>query len=127
MLDDVKKEATSYIDSFSDNLIKKLLGERVLEYIEAEKQAHDYYIAQYTGAIPSYVKQWADIKLKTPQWSADDILQKSINCKKILFNIRLQRLSSKENIRKATTIEQIEMITSAFSVFETNLRSSLEG
>lgn len=124
-LDKVKQDTMLSIDVEADRIINDVVGNKGLEYIEAEKQAREFYIAQYTGVPPSYVRQWADVKLQTVQWAADDILATAASWRQTQFVLRTNRLQFKENIRNASTIEQIDYLTKEWNTFVKLFRDSL--
>lgn len=103
LLDALKIELCQQIDSLADQVRRELAGDplRVAEYDRAAQEASTYQTAGYTGTVPPAVLSWAEAKGWAAQAAADDILRAAGRWNSALYQLRDQRLKTKEAIRSA--------------------------
>lgn len=96
------------IDAAAGEARRKLVSVGYLvdqEYLLAYGDAIDYQAAGYSGTVPPGVQTWATAKGWTPATAAADILSTRALWKAESDRIRGARLSGKESVKSATTIE----------------------
>lgn len=103
LLDALKIELCQQIDSLADQVRRELAGDplRVAEYDRAAQEASAYQTAGYAGTVPPAVLSWAEAKGWTAQAAAKDILDATHRWNAALYQLRDQRLKTKEAIRSA--------------------------
>ena len=103
LLDALKIELCQQVDGLADQVRHELAGDplRVAEYDRAAQEASAYQTAGYTGTVPPAVLSWAEAKGWTAQAAADDILRAAHHWNAALYQLRDQRLKTKEAIRSA--------------------------
>lgn len=120
-----KKLIIRNVDLAVDRIMKDCVGERTTEYQRAEAQARAYKAGGYVGAAEKSVHDWGVIKGWTDAQAADDIIAQAdawINAQEV---IRQNRLESKEDMRLATTIAELNSAQTAWQGFETYIRNAL--
>lgn len=120
-----KAELTLKIDADADALIAQVIGQRGLEYLEAEKQAAAYIAANYLGTVPPYVQNWATVKGQTSQWAANNIATTAAAWRNASDSLRFSRLQHKENTQNATSIAGLDTIQASWLAFLAGLKQSL--
>lgn len=103
LLDALKIELCQQIDGLADQVRRELAGDplRVAEYDRAAQEASTYQTAGYIGTVPPAVLSWAEAKGWSAQAAADDILRAAHHWNAALYQLRDQRLKTKEAIRSA--------------------------
>ncbi len=113
------------VDADADAIYTAALGNRATEYAEAEAQAQMFKDSGYAGAVPAYVKAWADATAKTAQWAADDILSTAAAWRTAQTAIRANRLARKEAARKAGSVAEIGAVKAQWSAFVVAIKAQL--
>lgn len=113
------------IDADVDVIYGLAIGNRQAEYEEAERQAHAYAQAGYTGTVPGMVASWATAKGWTAEQAADDILQQAAIWRGAQEAIRAARLLRKEQARAAATAEALAGVRAAWAAFVGVVRGQL--
>lgn len=124
-LADEISSACRRIDSDADAIYQAVMGNRATEYAQAEADASAYKAAGYSGQVPAYVQAWATAKGKTAQWAADDILATAASWRTAQAAIRQNRLASKEAVRKAVTVEEVNTAMATWAGFVTYIKGQL--
>lgn len=106
LLADSKSAAIARIDADVDAITSQVIGNRGVEYVEAEGQALAYQQAGYTGTVPPMVQAWVAAKAIegvtwTAQQAADDILATAAAWRGAVSLIRANRLNAKAYVRVA--------------------------
>lgn len=102
-----KAAAIREIDGSADDLVTAVIGRRDTEYLMAEKQAQAYIDANYKGDTFPYVDSWAQAKGVDQKWAADNIIETAANWRAVQSDMRAKRLKAKEDIRNATSVDEI--------------------
>lgn len=113
------------IDVDADAIYSAVMGNRTTEYTMAEQDAQAFKEAGYVGDAPASVQCWAEVKLQTPQWAADDILATAAAWRGAQAAIRANRLARKEDARIATDQAAIEAVAAAWVAFLVTIRTQL--
>lgn len=113
------------IDADADALIAQVIGQRGLEYLEAEKQAAAYITANYLGTVPPYVQDWATAKNKTATWAADDIAATATAWRSAQTSMRANRLQHKEAARNAADAAALDAVITSWSAFLVTIKTQL--
>jgi len=118
------------IDGDVDAITALVIGNRGVEYTEAEAQARAYQQAGYSGTVPSMVQTWVDAKAIegvtwTGQQAADDILATAAAWRGAVDLIRTNRLNSKALVRVAANQAQLDSAMAAWSGFVSAVRAQL--
>lgn len=119
------KAAISRIDGDTDSLIRDVIGHRGNEYKLADEQARAFKSAGYIGTVPGSVQSWTTAKGWTATQAADDIIAVADNWLSAQASIRSNRLSCKEDARKATTAAGVDTALAAWATFVAQIRTSL--
>lgn len=103
LLDALKIELCQQVDGLADQVRRELAGDplRVAEYDRAAQEASAYQTAGYAGTVPPAVLSWAEAKGWSAQAAAKDILDATHRWNAALYQLRDQRLKTKEAIRSA--------------------------
>lgn len=113
------------IDGDVDLVYETLLGKRSNEYIEAERQALAYIAANYTGAVPTFVSDWASAEGKTAIWASDSIAAKASAWRSAQASMRTNRLQHKSNARNSATIADLNVVEASWNIYFAELKTSL--
>lgn len=113
------------IDLNADEIYGNVVGNRTTEYTMAEADAKAYVEAGYPDDAPPSVAVWAQIKGETLKWAAEDITQTAAAWRTAQNAIRAQRLSHKEQARKAEDEEALEIVAQSWRGFVTNVKAQL--
>lgn len=113
------------IDADADAIYAAALGNRATEYAQAEEQALAFRDLAYTGTVPAYVQSWATATGNTAQWAADNIIATSDAWRMAQIAIRAHRLDYKEQARKATTQDELDMVSATWAAFVTSIKAQL--
>ncbi len=115
LLDALKIELCQQIDGLADQVRRELAGDplRGAEYDRAAQEASVYQTAGYAGSVPPAVLSWAEAKGWTAQAAADDILRAAGRWNAALYQLRDQRLKTKEAIRSALDEASVNAIAAA--------------
>jgi hypothetical protein len=124
-LSDAKTALLRKIDADVDAIYSDVIGQRGMEYADAEQAALAYQAAGYEGAVPDDVQCWAAVKNWTAKQAADDILVQAAAWRGAKSAMRAQRLARKEDVRNATTAGQVDAARSAWSGFVSIIRGQL--
>ena len=124
-LSDAIADLGRQIDADTDTIYGAVLGNRGLEYAEAEAEAQAYKLDNYIGAVPAYVQGWADVKQKTPKWAADDILATATAWRTAQISIRSNRLAKKEAARLAADFAALDTVKAEWQGFVALTRGQL--
>lgn len=120
-----KAELILKIDADADALIAQVIGQRGLEYLEAEKQAAAYITANYTGAVPAFVQSWATAKNQTATWAADDIAATAAAWRNAQASMRANRLQHKEAARNAADAAALDAVSASWEAFLVAIKTQL--
>lgn len=109
-------ESVRSIDQLGDKARLAVVGDaaRIKEYERAQAHAEQYRNAGFTGPVPSSVASWAKAKKWTAQAAAEDILAASTRWYAALDSIRDLRLNTKEDIKRAVSVTEVDNIVTAF-------------
>lgn len=113
------------IDADTDALIVRVIGQRGLEYLEAEKQALAYIAANYAGAVPEFVQSWATAKGQTATWAANDIAATATAWRTAQTTMRANRLLHKENARNAADTAALNAVVASWAAFLAAIKTQL--
>lgn len=118
-LPDLKARSLQEVDALADAARAKVLAAPTnsVEYSLTEADARAFKAAGYEGPAPSGVSTWVHAKRRqgwTAQQAADDIIATADAWKDLLWFVRGHRLDTKELIRDADTVFQVEMLLEAF-------------
>lgn len=104
--------AVGQIDQAADTSRAAVINDplRALEHQRAADEARAFAQAGYAGAMPPYVKAWADAADLGPQAAADSILAEADAWDQALLSLRTLRLKGKQDVLKATTHAEAEAI-----------------
>ena len=114
------------IDSDVDSIYGAVIGNRGLEYQQAEADAQSFAKEGYAGAAPSSVAVWATVKGWTEKQAADDILTEATQWRAAQAAIRAQRLQSKGHVRVASTVSAMNAAMDAWKQFTVAIRAQLD-
>lgn len=87
------------IDSDVDRLYNLVVGNREIEYKQAELEALQFKAANFDGAVPSMVEAYAEADNLTAKATAESILAKATEWRQALAAIRAARLHAKAQVR----------------------------
>ena len=122
---DAKMSALVDVDLSNDDVVTAVIGRRDTEYLMAEKQAQAYIDAGYKGDTFPYVDSWAQAKSVDQKWAADNIIETATAWRTIQADMRAKRLHSKEQIRNATTVDQIAAICEQWKQYVDIIKNQL--
>lgn len=122
---DKRAKLIDKIDADTDALIVQVIGQRGLEYLEAEKQALAYIAANYAGAVPEFVQSWATAKNQTPTWAANSIADTASGWRSAQAMMRDSRLQHKENARNAADTAALNGVAVSWTGFVAAIKSQL--
>lgn len=124
-LEKLKKSSLSQINSDDNSIYSDVIGNKATEYTAAELAAQLYKEIDYTGSVPELVQAWADAKLWTARQACDDILAQASAWRNAAAIIRRYRLQTKESVKRATTIEEVNAAMWIWNSFVSNIRTQL--
>ena len=113
------------IDRDADAIYAAVIGNRTTEYQMAEADAQAFKDAGYTGIVPASVQCWADVKVQTAQWAADDILTTASAWISAQGAIRANRLARKEDARNAADEAAVAAVVNQWTAFVATIRAQL--
>ena len=118
------------IDADVDAITAQVIGNRGVEYVEAETQALAYQTAGYTGTVPSMVQAWVAAQaIEGVTWTAtqaaDDILATAAAWRAAVDVIRTNRLNAKAYVRIAVDDEDLAVAMGTWAGFLAAIRSQL--
>lgn len=113
------------IDADTDAIYSAVIGQRGLEYAEAEASATAFKAAGYEGDAPESVQCWADVKGESAQWAADDILATAATWRSAQSAIRATRLAQKESARSAASLIALAQVRATWSEFIAMIRAQM--
>lgn len=124
------KAATLVKINTDDNKIyADVIGNKTTEYLDAAIEAKAYKAAGYPSEVGGgdyeLVKSWAKAKRWTLTQATDDILAQELAWKGAAKLIRDYRLQAKEDVKRATTIAEIETAMATWNAFVVNVRAQL--
>lgn len=125
-IEDKRAKLIDKIDTDIDAIITNVIGRRETEYLEAEKQAAAYIAANYTGAVPAFVQDWATVKNQTPTWAANSIAETAAGWRSAQAMMRASRLQHKEDARNAADIAALNGVAVSWAGFVAAIKSQLE-
>lgn len=129
-LEQIRSGALVRIDADVDAITATVIGNRGVEYVEAEAQALAYQQAGYTGTVPSMVQAWVNAKAIegvtwTAQQAADDILLTAAQWRGAVDAIRTQRLNAKAYVRVAADQQALDLALAQWAGFVAFIRQQL--
>lgn len=124
-LESQKIMVEAMIDSEVDGVYQRVIGNRQPEYSEAEKQAHAYKDAGYTGAVPAYVASWVAASGKTATAATDDILTQAAAWRAAAGAMRAARLAHKAQAQVATTQAALDAVRASWATSIGQIRAAL--
>lgn len=127
---DLKLAAIASIDADVDEITSKVIGNRSIEYVEAETQALAYQQAGYTGTVPSMVQAWVNAKAIegitwTAQQAAEDIMGTAVAWRGAVTLIRTNRLNAKAYVRMAADEAALNVAKANWAGFVAAVRQQL--
>lgn len=120
-ISEIIAHAIDKIDSAADSARLEVISRQTNteEYKRAEQQARAFSAAGYpSGSVPSCVASWAKAKYRdgwTAQEAADDIIATADRWYGILDSIRDLRLCAKEDVRHASTSNEVSARVQQFT------------
>lgn len=124
-----KSEALAKINLDDNKIYADVIGNKTTEYLDAAIEAKAYKAAGYPATVGeddySLVKSWAKAKRWTLQQATDDIISQEIAWKAAAKLIRDYRLQAKEDVKRATTVEEVESAMTIWNTFVKNIRTQL--
>lgn len=120
--------ALTKINNDDNKIYADVIGNKTTEYLDAAEEARAYKAAGYPAGVDNdygLVKSWAVAKQWTMQQAADDILAQEAAWKGAAKLIREYRLKAKEDVKRATTIEEVEAAMLVWNTFHSNIRTQL--
>lgn len=111
-LEEAQVSAITQIEEAADGARKAAIGNDTnsLEYVKTAEEAKAYKDAGYIGEAGPTVATWARIKGWTLQEAAENILHESDKYYSLLYAIRDARLSAKERIRNALSVDDVRAV-----------------
>ena len=126
ILPQIVATALAKINSDDNRIYADVIGNKATEYTAAEIAAQEYKDAGYIGAVPELVQAWADAKLTwTARQATDDILAQAAAWRQAASLIRRCRLKAKEDVKRATTVAEVESAMLIWNTFVKNIRTQL--
>jgi len=117
-LDKRKNKLILKFETGTDNLIKKIVGERAFEYTLAETEAIAFKAAGYPeNDVPASVSSDAIANNYSNTIACDLILTMATNWRGVQTALRANRLMSKAQVKNAITEEELNTIESAWNEF----------
>lgn len=121
-----QKAALIKINDDDNRIYADVIGNKATEYTAAEIAAQEYKDAGYIGAVPELVQAWADAKLTwTTIQATEDILVQAAAWRQAASLIRRYRLKAKEDVKRATTIEEVNSAMIDWNGFVISIRTQL--
>lgn len=126
-VDDVRAALISAIRRDAGQIIADVTQGLATEYQIAKDDAEAFKAAGYAGAVPPSVQSWANAKIpaQSAQWAADDILAAAANWLGAQSQIRSKRLELAERAKVATTVDELNVVSSEWSAFVVSMRGAL--
>lgn len=121
----MRARALPTIDHDVDAVYATVIGQRGIEYQEAEADAQAYKDAGYTGTVPASLAAWVSASGMTPRAASDDILATAAAWRTAALAMRTQRLAAKAEVRAATTVEQVQAAAAAWRATINAIRAQL--
>lgn len=129
LLPERKKNALVQINNDDNRIYADVIGNKTTEYLDAAVQAKAYKAAGYPSEIADdeyrLVKSWAKAKRWTLTQATDDIIAQELAWKGAATLIRDYRLQAKEDVKRATTIEEIDAAMFIWNNFVVSIRTQL--
>jgi len=121
-----KDKAIRKVDSDVDAIYLDAVGQRVPDYLLAEKEAILYRDAGYTGIVPSIIQDEVDRgSASTPQQATDNILALALALNTAKIDLRKKRLDTKAIIRQAAVIADVNTAMAIWGNNVIAIRSNL--
>lgn len=120
-----QSSALTKINSDDNKIYADVIDNKATEYTASEIAAQAYKDVNYLGNVPELVQAWADAKLWTARQATDDILSQAAAWRQAASLIRRYRLKAKEDVKRATTIEEVEAAMFVWNTFVKNIRAQL--
>lgn len=124
-----KSRSLTTINNDDNKIYADVIGNKATEYLDAANEARAYKTAGYPTTVgeDSYnlVASWAKAKRWTLQQAAEDILAQEADWKGAAKLIRDHRLQAKEDVKRATTVEEVESAMTIWNTFVKNIRTQL--
>lgn len=113
------------IDADVDAVYATVIGQRAVEYQEAEADAQAYKDAGYTGTVPPSVASWVTASGMTATAAANDILATAAAWRTAALNMRAARLGHKAQARSATTQQGLDGVAASWRATINAIRAAL--
>lgn len=121
-----KSEALAKINYDDNKIYADVIGNKTTEYLKAAEDARAFKAAGYPeNAVPDYVQSWAEAKLWTARQACDDIIMQEMLWQGAAKLIRDYRLKAKEAVKRATSIEEVDVAMTIWNTFVKNIRTQL--
>lgn len=114
-------EALTRIDADVDAIYAAVVGNRSIEYTEAEADASDFAAANFAGTVPQSVAAYSAAAGLTDQQAAEAILAQASAWRAAVLQIRTARLAAKAGVRAG----DIDAALSTWSDFVAQMRAGL--
>lgn len=125
----IRMQSLVQINNDDNKIYADVIGNKTTEYLDAAIEAKAYKAAGYPSEVGDddyeLVKSWAKAKRWTLTQAANDILAQEAAWKGAAKLIRDYRLQAKEDVKRATTIDEIEAAMLIWINFVTNIRTQL--
>lgn len=125
----IKKEKLILkFESDTDALIKSVVGERVNEYLLAEKEAIAFKAGGYIDAdVTPSISSDAIANGRSNTEACDLILTMAANWRAMQTALRENRLLAKANAKNATTLTELQTVQDTWDVFIALLKTQIVG
>ena len=129
LLPERKKNALVQINNDDNRIYADVIGNKTTEYLDAAVEAKAYKAAGYPSEVADdehrLVKSWAKAKRWTLTQATDDIIAQELAWKGAATLIRDCRLQAKEDVKRATTVAEVETAMLVWNTFVKNIRTQL--
>lgn len=124
-LSDNKKYFLSKINSDDNRIYQDTVGNKSTEYETAEKAATAFKNNNFEGTAPEEVQSWADARMWTARQATEDILRQAAEWRYIANVIRRNRLKAKEDVKRASNVQEVETAMDVWNIFVNSIRNQL--
>lgn len=124
-LSELKNAFILKIDVDVDAIYASVVGNRFVEYQDASIEAKAFKDNGYTGEAGSSITSWASVKGQSLKWAADDILATAAAWKIVQSNLRMLRLTHKEQSRVSVSKSQLETVQTSWQSALVSIKTML--
>lgn len=113
------------IDADVDAVYATVIGQRAVEYQEAEEDAQAFKTAGYTGTVPPSVASWVAASGLSAQAAADNILATAAAWRGAAQSLRAARLGHKAQAGAAASLAALEAVEASWRGTLNAIRAAL--